>query len=60
MNEFTTPEYRLSERVRVDHEKEFYLTLYIHEQLRLSGWGEKWHKAKRRPCSVVLVNYNFN
>ena len=26
-----TPEYGLWEQVRVDHEKEFYLTLYIHE-----------------------------
>ena len=41
MNEFTTPEYGLWEQARVEHEKEFYLALYIHEQLCLSGWGEK-------------------
>ena len=48
MNLFTTLEYGLWEQVRVDHEKEFYLTLYILEQLRLSGWGEK---CETRPAN---------
>ena len=34
-----TLEYGLWDQVRVDHGKEFYLTLYIHEQLRMAGRG---------------------
>ncbi len=32
-------EYGLWEQIRVDHGREFYLTLFIHEQLRLAGRG---------------------
>lgn len=45
-------EYGLWDQVRVDHGKEFYLVLYIHEYLRLAGRGDSQITPYRQTSST--------